>query len=426
MQPANSNRQHRRGGKAVVAFPAAYSIEEQSIVRIEDAPTERGHRYSCVHCKQAMSAVVLATRRAAHFRHTAPEGRCDPDDALHTFAIRMIQQAHDAAVASDGRYLFARSCVKCKGLATEIDLADGWKSDAEKSIVPRTRSDLVFSHADGRRLAVEVVVSHEMESEAEAAYRDSSIPVGIVRPQWDTVERLLDDLVVDDSQNFRPHRCAKCDAAEKERNAELEADRIRREGTFHKRQRSVDTVLAKMERRRSSRPLFRPWYYGKSRMLSSDPTPMYPQTQRRVFANAIILTELGFEQHNQRKPWLFRYPIHKGQDVILYADLGGSDVVPIYEDTAAMLYVFGQSLYADDDTGHAECCTGSPISRYIVVEAASRLQQFGVDIRTGFMSPVHTERLEPNPLEAIDHKLLVHLVSSKAPGSVCLHTATRS
>ena len=426
MQPTNSNKQRRRDRKGVVAFPAAYSIEQQSIIRIEDAPTERGHRYACVHCKQVMSAVVLVTRRTAHFRHTAPEDRCDPDDALHTFAIRMIQQAHDAAVASDGRYMFLRACVKCKGLATEIDLADGWKSDAEKSIVPRTRSDLVFSHADGRRLAVEVVVSHEMESEAEAAYKDSSIPVGIVRPQWDTVDRLLDDLVVDDSQNFRPHRCAKCEAAEKERNAKLKADRVRREDTFHKRQRTVDSVLAKMERRRSSRPLFRPWYYGKPRMLSSYPTPMYPQTQRRVFANAIILTELGFEQHNQRKPWLFRYAIHNDQDVTLYADLGGSDVVPIYEDTAAMLYVFGQSLYDDDDTGHAECCTGSPISRYIVVEAASRLQQFGVDVRTGFMSPVHIERLEPNPLEAIDHELLARLVSAKAPGPVVRRSMTHS
>ena len=88
--------------------------------------------------------------------------------------------------------------------------------------------------------------------------------------------------------------------------------------------------------------LFQPWYFGKPGMRSSGPTPMYPRVQRRVFANAVILTECGFKQHNTEKPWLFRYPIHRGRKVMLYADLGGSDKVPIYKDTAAMLSVSGR------------------------------------------------------------------------------------
>ena len=51
------------------------------------------------------------------------------------------------------------------------------------------------------------------------------------------------------------------------------------------------------------------------------PTPMYPRAQRKVFANAIILTDSGSSQHNPQKPWLFRYPIHEKQNVILYTDL---------------------------------------------------------------------------------------------------------
>ena len=187
------------------------------------------------------------------------------------------------------------------------------------------------------------------------------------------------------------------------------------EHVYRTRRRTVDRVLTRMERRQSSGSLFCPWYYGKLGEFSNHPTPMYMATQRKVFANAIILTELGFEQHNLHKPWLFRYPIHKGQRVILYADLGGSDVVPVYKDTAAMLYVFGQSLYDDDETGHAECCVGSPIVNYIVIEAAKRLQRFGVDVGTGFESPVQVERLGRDPLEAIDHDLLRGLLKEIAP-----------
>ena len=110
---------------------------------------------------------------------------------------------------------------------------------------------------------------------------------------------------------------------------------------------------------------------------------------RQVFANAVILTELGFIQHNPKKPWLFRYPIHRKQGMWLYADLGESDIVPIYKDTAAMVYAFGRPLFDDDDSHgdnneHASCCTGTRISNYLVREGGERLHRDGVDIRFGF------------------------------------------
>ena len=411
MQSTNLTNQR---SKRAITYPVAYSIEGQSIIHIGDAPRERGHRYSCVHCRQAMSAVVLVTRRAPHFRHTNSD-HCDPDDALHTYAIQMIQQAHAAAVDAGRTYMLTRPCADCESLATEIDLTDGWEYDTEKSIVPPTRSDVVFTDLEGRQLAVEVVVTHMMERETEAAYSNAGIPVAIVRPTWETVGQLLDKLLVDESRNFDTDACPSCEGVRKKRLAEYEAARLRCEHVYRTRRRTVDRVLTRMERRQSSGSLFCPWYYGKLGEFSNHPTPMYMPTQRKVFANAIILTELGFEQHNLHKPWLFRYPIHKGQRVILYADLGGSDVVPVYKDTAAMLYVFGQSLYDDDETGHAECCVGSPIVNYIVIEAAKRLQRLGVDVRTGFESPVQVERLGRDPLEAIDHDLLRGLLKEIAP-----------
>ena len=122
-----------------------------------------------------MSAVVLVTRKSPHFRHTAPDPQCDPVSALHTYAIRMIQQAHSDAQEIGSVYTLTRLCegqappppwdIKCSGYAMKINLANGWECDDEKSIVPHTRSDLVFTHSDGRQIVVEVVNTHKMEPE---------------------------------------------------------------------------------------------------------------------------------------------------------------------------------------------------------------------------------------------------------------------
>ena len=199
-----------------------------------------------------------------------------------------------------------------------------------------------------------------MEPETEAAYKRAGVPVTIVNVEWDTVERLLGGLLVDEARNFDSDICNKCD----DRRAEAEQ-------RLERRKRYVDNVLSMMSRQPAHSPRFRSWLYAKHS------TQMFPNIQRKVFANAIILTEVGFRQHNPSKPWLFQFLINRKEEVILYADLGGSDVVPIYEDSAAMLYVFGESLSDDIDHGHYECCTGSAISYYIIEEFGKRLQQFG-------------------------------------------------
>ena len=151
-------------------------------------------------------------------------------------------------------------------------------------------------------------------------------------------------------------------------------------------------------------------------------TVMYPKTQYPVFANAIILTELGFEQSNPLKPWLFRYRIHK-RVIWLYADLGGSDVVPIYEDTAAMLYVSGIPDEPHDvDCDCASCTSGldlaSDIEYYLTQEVAVILQREGVAVRTGFESPVSVDRIDINPVRYVDRRMLSGLVKSMKQASI--------
>ena len=168
----------------------------------------------------------------------------------------------------------------------------------------------------------------------------------------------------------------------------------------------VDSAVAEMSRNAGAVSPLRPWYMGKYQ------TPMPPKTQRRVFANAIILSELGFVQTNPTKPWLFIYSIHKQARVILYADLGGSDVVPIHEDTAAMLYVFGQGLDDDFEEKYYSLVhhTADPIKQYIIDKFGEQLQHFGVDVRTGFRSPEHVQRKGVNPLSHVSTALLEPMI----------------
>ena len=295
---------------AQIQYPVALN-DLNNLVRIKDAPNQRGLRYTCVHCGDRMSAVVLVTQRKPHFRHTK-SATCDPDSALHSTAIEIIRNAHNEARLNQTSYLLTRACetkkfedydVKsCPEMATEINLADGWQSTAEKSIVDGTRSDLIFSHGDGRQVIIEVVNTHSMEQETETAYRKSGIPVVVVRVEWEIVDRLWQGIHTNESRNFYTDECDEC-----------ERERLESEAVCERRRKVVDLALARMRRQSSPRAKFRPFYEGRPKDGSIKPTPIFMKTQRKVFANAIILTELGFVQRNLVKPWLFSKTVHKNR-----------------------------------------------------------------------------------------------------------------
>ena len=413
---------------AEIQYPVAFN-HLNDLVKIEDAPNQRGLRYTCVHCRNRMSAVILVKKRKPHFRHTK-SSTCDPDSALHSTAIEIIRKAHNGSQAKHTQYLLTRPCEtktfveydlkSCINMATEIDFADGWQSKTEKSIVEGARSDLIFFHDDGRQIIIEVVNTHSMEPETETAYRKSGIPIAVVRVEWDTVSDFWEGIHTEESRNFTNDECDEC-----------ESERLKAEATFERRCKIVDGELVKMRRQSSPDAKFRPFYEARPKVFPVKPTPIFMKTQRKVFANAIILTELGFVQSNPaKKPWLFTKTIHKTPDVrtpdvrtpdvrtpdvrtpdvILYADLGGSDVIPIYKDTAALLYT---SLAFDPKD--------PAVNAYIVREFGERLQKEGVQVRISFYKefPLWSEfpfegidfrRIDVDPVERVNNRMLGSLL----------------
>ena len=245
-------------------------------------------------------------------------------------AQMLVIKGFNAALSEGSQYLLKHSCDQrgvsgCVGHLTENIATEGNTITKESVAVSGTRSDLVVRRDGQSPILLEIVVSHWPESPNRYAYKESGFPVYLKTFQWfEDLEGLDSELVADEVINL-PCLCSPCELLQQQE-----------EERFERRREIVDRALSGMKRAPSGTTLFRPWYHGKPRDGFSAPTTMFPKTQWPVFANALILTEMGFRQSNPQKPWLFLYQLPKG--VKLYADLGGSDVVPIYEDTAAMLY----------------------------------------------------------------------------------------
>ena len=199
---------------ASILYPAALAADGK-IVFIGAAVA--GLRYVCLHCGQRMVARKgeIKEHHFAHYR----AGDCEPDSALHTYAQRLIQDGHAAA----GEYRAEFQCCGCgEWIGKDVK---GYDCSKEVYLVKDARSDIAFVKDAHRRLAVEIVVTHEMESPAVSAYQSDNIPVMIIRPAWETVEDLYRRVRADDVLNIEPFckSCKNARQAEQARREKIEA-----------------------------------------------------------------------------------------------------------------------------------------------------------------------------------------------------------
>ena len=280
----------------------------------------KGRPYQCFGCSAPMVARQGA-RRQWHFAHKPPFERCaDPDKALHDSAAAMIIRGFRDALERQREYRLGCPCGDCGRKVSRNVAVPGASIEAERSIVAGTRSDVAIGQANRGPVVIEIVVTHDLEPEAREAYKESGIPVLKVRPTWETLFQLESEVITDDTLNVPPVRCSQCKEAEQRHRREQ--DKIRRR---------ADSMLRRMNERRPTDPgslPFRPWTHDKFNR------PMFPDIRRRVFVNAMILTELGFVQA-QKSPWLFVFRLSGG---VVFANFGSTEEVAIWEDASALIH----------------------------------------------------------------------------------------
>lgn len=333
---------------ANILYPAALAADGK-IVFIKAAMV--GNKYTCLHCEQRMVARKGA-RKVHHFAHYRA-GDCEPDAALHTYAQRLIQDGHAAA----DEYRAEFSCHLCTGWAGK-DVKD-YNCIKEASLVKGARSDIAFVNGAGRRLAVEIVVTHEMEVSAVSAYQSENIPVIIVKPTWENVEDLYRRVRADDVLNIKSV-CKPCkNEREAERARRKEIERFEQSA----RRSQLQAIRAMYNINETGLPFAR-WRVDRFG------NPMCERTQNIVFADAQRLVNKGWQQRDRQKPWVFTYDLPFST---AYADFGGHKDFPIDRYTAAWVYVF-----LDDKPPTLPADKMSDLERFAAKEVIQALERFGV------------------------------------------------
>ena len=258
----------------------------------------------------------------------------------------------------------------------------GLSVEAEHSLVPHTRSDLVVYRPEQSPVVIEIVVTHDLEPETASQYDNAGTTVFVTKPAWDTLRHLERGITPDRSMGVRPVQCYECRRAER-RRAQL------REWSAGKLPR-LDARVAF-----DGRDLpFRPWHHDRFGRV------LYLGVREHLHAAALILTELGFRQ-TRDKPWLFWFRITP--DCIVFANFGSTEVIPIWEDPAAHVH---WRFTADD----------SDMEAALIAGVFTRLRAAHVPVRADFYHGGYDpapDAPEPDARQHVDRVLLSRLLNTQ-------------
>ena len=344
--------------RSVIRYPYALDSDGQ-VVNINSS--QSGQSYQCLVCRNPMVA-KRGNVRQPHFAHKLAIDCSDPDTALHKTAQSLIIQSLNSARYSNEEYRLGFPCPDC-GESVSYNIAPAVIDiRSESPIVEGTRSDIVL-HREGRNpIVLEIVVTHDLEPDTRMRYLESGIPVFQIQPTWDSLNALRNSVIADATLNVDVTPCPSC---------QNEAERKRRR--YEANGKQVKSYLKRLDLRRPSDPFklpFRPWTHDKFTR------PMYDATRLRVYASAIVLTELGFIQ-SQAKPWLFLLGI-TGAGTI-FANFGSTEEVPIWEDSAALVHWKLEKL-------------SDELKSLLITELLDRCRKEGAEVRVSFYNRSYDQR----------------------------------
>lgn len=327
-------------------------------VHIEHA--EPGSAFGCFGCHKPMVA-RRGQKRAWHFAHKAPAIECaDPDRALHETAKAIIAQGLTDAVSTSNEYLLGFACQGCQTPLSWNIAHPGTTVALERSVVDRTRSDIIIQRPQKQPLIVEVVVSHDLEEDTKHRYEESGLPVFLIQPTWDTAAELEGAAIADSSINVTATRCPSCQATRDQRLKE-----------HRETQQWVSSMLRNLRlrpRTPENRLAVRQWRNDKFGREIHRPA------REAIYNNAARLRQLGFTQ-SAKKPWLFMFFLPNNHGVF-FANFGSTPEVPIWEDTSALIH---WQIKENSETKKAE----------LVEQVLAECRTAGVDVRVSFYNRLY-------------------------------------
>ena len=267
--------------------------------------------------------------------HESDGAVCRPEQALCQAARLAVREGFVGACEGGGEYYLESSCGDCGVAINRVGLV-GAGADLREG----ERGELLFS--TGRLTAVVEVYTGRYGGSQSAMFVDeAAVPVYRVEVRdFRCVEELRAGVVAGGGLCLEAF-CVECGRSRRVRaDQRLEGMRTReaeRQRSLADRDRrireSARVKVREIVREESVGLMFVPWYRTRGGQF------LEPQTQRPVFANGVLLTECGFEQHSVEKPWLFRKFL--GNGVCAYADLGGPGSPREEYDPRVGVYVMG-------------------------------------------------------------------------------------
>ena len=453
-----------------------YAMLGNRIIDIENAGKRTG--FTCIGCEQGM-VPVMGQKVAWHFRHTPESGPCSTEETLHKMAQALTVMHFQEAQKNGREYRLLQICTRCRGYKLVINLAgpNARITTEDARIVPGTRADIVVR--DGAQAWIlEIIDTHPMEEKTIDLVEQSGFPLftknihypddlrdlgqgfradpdGInieadcqacleydrqkeIRRQEDEARRQRekgeraeqasqDQEKLQKAQEERQKAQEKLQRENEEKQARTRALLLAAEdayqGKFKEWAARVESCMAGMDREQQTEPRFTRWIQEIYDPLDN-PLEINAETREQIFANAIILTEIGFRQNQGDAPEEFRYDIPGG--IILHTDLGIRPWDIPLEKQPARLRITGAPQDSQDNNNEITQLNREIISlklklgqyperdrrlnlnHHLAGLAERRLREFGVNIRAEGTAEGRTDGEDPT--EYVDPDMLAELV----------------
>lgn len=228
-----------------VTYGAAY---DSARARIEaDSTIGAAPPYSCIGCGRPMVAKTLDRpnrKTAKHFAHKAENSACTYESILHADAKRIIAES----IASAPKYWLGVICEACGNARYRSDVA-GAETHLEQT-VGGNRADVLVRTRAGKDVAIEVVVSHDLEKESQRRYEALGIPVLRARvASHDDLPGFRREIFVHERDYIGRElpTCAVCKRRRRE-EAREELKRQRKQSEWESHERNRKTMLGRVKR----------------------------------------------------------------------------------------------------------------------------------------------------------------------------------